>query len=587
MKKKIISIFLIFFILTSITFASADVKKDETIYVNLDYDGSLIQTRVVNHIYGYGKSDYYTDYGAYTDIRNMVNSIKPSLNNGEVIWPMEALKSGDIYYEGAINKKLPIDVLIKYFLDNNEISPKELGGKSGHLKIAIGIKYNKDINWSKTNIATQVQLNPDLDVFSNINTEGNKVVIGKKAMITFVSFPSKDQTLTLEMDGDNIYLDPINITLVPSSFNLPDNIKGGLDSLMNGIGKMDDASAKLIKGADFLVSGTEGLNEGMYELDNGIEKLYLGSSNLSSNSNSLSTGMDEFHKGLNEMSNQGGQLIDGINQISSGMGVLSTRGSELYDGLDRLHNGLKNTNSGAKNLTEGYNELYKNHNELAKLAKMYASSSDPMVRMMAEGIIKEGEAMGKLNLGLNETSNGIDELEKGTVHLQTGFGEYKDGIAQMKESIDKAKPNIEKLPYAIAQMDKSFKALKDGINKYFDGVSELSKGLKLMHENTKKLPQNIKKLLSGQIQLRDGMATLGNGIGKMNNELDENISISLLSDKGNNYKSFANNEKNKNSTVQFIMRTPPIERPVQEKVYTKAPEVKQSFIDRLLALFKK
>lgn len=587
MKKKIISIFLIIFILTSITFASADVKKDETIYVNLDYYGSLIQTRVVNHIYGYGKSDYYTDYGAYTDIRNMVNGIKPSLGKGEVIWPMEALKSGDIYYEGAINKKLPIDVSIKYFLDNNVTSPKELGGKSGHLKIAIRIKYNKDINWSKTNIVTQVQLNPDLDVFSNINTEGNKVVIGKKAMITFVSFPSKDQTLTLEMDGENIYLDPINITLVPSSFNLPDNIKGGLDSLMDGIDKMDDASAKLIKGADSLVSGTEGLNEGMYELDNGIEKLYLGSSNLSSGSNSLSTGMDEFHKGLNEMANQGNQLIDGINQVSFGMGVLSTKGNELYDGLDKLHIGLKRTNSGTKDLTAGYNELYKNHNELAKLAKIYASSSDPMVRMMAEGIIKEGEAMKELNSGLNETSNGLDELEKGTEQLKTGFGEYKEGITQMKESIDKAKPNIEMLPYAISQMDKSFKALSDGINKYFGGVNELSKGLKLMHENTKQLPQNIKKLLNGQVQLRDGITSLGSGITKINSELDENINISLLSNKENSYKSFVNNDKNKNSTVQFIMRTPPIERPVEKKVYTKAPEVKQSFIDRLLALFKK
>lgn len=587
MKKKIISLFLILFVLTLTTLASADVKKDETVYVKLNHDGSLLETKIVNHIYGYGASDYYTDYGTYSSIKSMIGSTSPGFNNKEIKWPMKLLKSKDIYYEGTINKEPPVNLSIRYYFDNTEISPKELGGKTGHLKISIGIKYNKSINWNKTNLVAQIQLSPDLDVFSNINTDGTKVVIGKKTTITFVSLPSKDQTFTIDMDGKNIYLDPISITLIPSNFNLPKDFKDGLNSLMDGIGKMDNASKNLVKGADSLANGTKKLENGMSELDNGIEKLYLGSNELNSNSRTLSDGLEEFHNGLSQMSNQGSQLISGMGQINSGMGTLSEKSVEMYNGLDKLHNGISKASEGTKKISEGYNELYKNHKELVKAANLYASSKDPIIRKMAEAIIKEGEAMEKLNSGLNEASNSFDALEKGASQLQTGFGEYKSGVIQMKESLGKTQSEIEKLPNAISQMNTSFGTLKNGINKYFDGVNDINKGLKFTHENTQKLPSSVTKLSNGQVQLKNGITSLGNGIGRINNELEENISGALFEGKENTYKSFADNEKNKNSTVQFIMRTPSIDRPAQEKVYTKTTEVKMNFLDRFLALFTK
>ena len=50
----------------------------------------------------------------------------------------------DIYYKGDTDKKLPVDVSVKYFLDGKEMKASELEGKSGHLKIVITSKNNRD-----------------------------------------------------------------------------------------------------------------------------------------------------------------------------------------------------------------------------------------------------------------------------------------------------------------------------------------------------------------------------------------------------------------------------------------------------------
>ena len=110
------------------------------------------------------------------------------------------------------------------------------------------------------------------------------------------------------------------------------------------------------------------------------------------------------------------------------------------------------------------------------------------------------------------------------------------------------------MPEGIKQLRASFETLRDGIAKYFKGVDAVNNGLGLISKNTKALPSSM--------------------------------SGSLLGSSEDNYKSFADS-RNKNSTVQFIMRTPSIDRPEVKSIATKVAEGKKGFFSRLLDLFRR
>lgn len=519
MKKRIICIAMVLCLMLTNIYVYAEVKKDETVYARLNYDGSVAEIKVVNHIYGDNSSDSYTDFGKYTKVKNMTENVEPKINGEEIIWPMELLRDKDIYYEGTIEKELPIQVNIKYYLDGKELAPKDLRGKSGHFKIDINISHSDTVAWDKAGLLTQIQLTPDLDVFSNIKSEGSSVIVGKKANITFVALPPATQSFSLEAEVKNMYLDPVNISVVASSFNLPGDIEAGINELTGGIGK-----------------------------------LYAGTSELSKNSKGISLGMEQFHGGLNQMSLQGGQLVGGFSQIAAGMDTLSQKGNELQAGIGQLSGGLKEISTGTKELSGGLNQLTEGHTQLMQLAAMYANSSDPMLRQLAVGIIKEGEGLQTLNAGLKESSSGLEALEAGSSQVQSGFGEYKGGIDKMSGSMKEMNKGMSALPKAIDQLSNSFEVLKGGINKYFNGVNEVNKGVGLINEGTKSISSNF------------GSSILGSG--------------------ESNYKSFVDS-RNENSTVQFIMRTPSIDRPEVKASDSMAVEVKKSFFERLLDLFRR
>jgi len=136
--KRFLSITLIIFTLISFTtIAFAEVLKNETVYVNLNYDGKTENIVVVNHISGDSNKDVFIDYGKYDNLEVLVNNVEPIMEANQIKWPTEILKSQDIYYEGTIIKTLPLKLDIKYFLDNKEIKGEDLAGKSGKLKILI------------------------------------------------------------------------------------------------------------------------------------------------------------------------------------------------------------------------------------------------------------------------------------------------------------------------------------------------------------------------------------------------------------------------------------------------------------------
>lgn len=57
--------------------------------------------------------------------------------DGAKVWDAQG---NDIYYQGTIEKTLPVEMSITYLLDGKEIAPAELAGKSGRVTIRFDYK---------------------------------------------------------------------------------------------------------------------------------------------------------------------------------------------------------------------------------------------------------------------------------------------------------------------------------------------------------------------------------------------------------------------------------------------------------------
>lgn len=71
----------------------------------------------------------------------------------------------DITYKGNINKDLPVNVKLTYYLDDKEVMVEELAHKSGHLKIVVDYVNNTKVPFL---CLTTMMLS---DRFSNIKVE--------------------------------------------------------------------------------------------------------------------------------------------------------------------------------------------------------------------------------------------------------------------------------------------------------------------------------------------------------------------------------------------------------------------------------
>jgi len=391
----ILSIAVIIVIFVSISgFTQFPQTKNETVYVNLNLDGSLKEEKTINWINIASTSKdmekEFIDYGEYTDIKNMVNGIKPKIDGGKIIWPYGAFKSGSLFYEGTSKKELPIDIAIKYALDGTEIKGEELAGKSGKLRIEIRIKnklkqesnifyrdyYGVDRIVEEdcyTPLMVQVSLKVDVTKFSDISADGStKVLAGKEMNISFADFPFPESDFAVEMFGKDIELNAINIIAVPSEIPVStdlDDTEKSLHEFDDGLISMEDGSADMIDGAEKLNDGLSELKSGSSELVDAISEINNGLGTLSSSNEDISRGFSDIISALSEFSGKSSELVSAANQLSSNI-------AGIKNGMDQSAGGASSLAANTATLAAGIGDLKNTHSNLVSIAQLLVSS-DP------------------------------------------------------------------------------------------------------------------------------------------------------------------------------------------------------------------
>lgn len=579
MKKYLSFILIIVLFISQTSISYAEVFKNETVYVNLDYDGNVENITIVNHISGNSNDEYFIEYGDYNSLDVLVNDIEPIIEDNKIKWPTSFLEKEDIYYEGKIDKELPLDLNITYFLDGKEISPSELAGNTGNLKIEIQVKNSQDLTM-------QIQIPMNLNIFSNIHANrGVTSVVGKTITVVYNHLPIGDAVYTLEAYGENIRLDPIIMSATSQGVEIPDSLTGGIDHLKGGINELSDATVELENGSRQLTGGTENLVNGLSSLSNGISNLYSGAKELNQNSNRIMDGFKEINKGLTLLKDNMTTIVSSVHQTNEGLTALNNKSLEISGGLQGINGGLSEVSGGISALDGGLNELNTSHKQLVNLAKSLVNSSDPNVRALAKGVIGEETAIEELSKGASASNNGIKSISENTNNLTMGFAEFSDGLDNMTKGFNELNEGLKPVPTSLDEMVKGHTELINGIEPLFGGITELTNGIGELSNKSKLIPNQVQKIATAQNDISEGLHRLNKeGFSKIKNSLDT-FDFEDTNEK-EPYTSFVDN-KNKNSNVQFVMKTPSIEiEEIEDTLDDNIQKENKSIWQRFLDLFR-
>jgi len=420
---------------------SIEVVKDETVYANLNYDGSVDSIYVVNRLEA-PYTGIYTDYGSYSEVRNLTCTAKPTVENNKVSWKLTPNPRG-FYYQGTLPKgqgNLPYVISITYKLDGNTVKPEEIVGKEGKIELNIGVKPNNSAKkYFLDNFMLQIQVPISLDNNYNIQAPGaSKALVGRTITLAYMILPGTEKEYTIKYDTACFELDSMTMTSTFMDINDFIDIDLDTDKIKEDVNKMSDGTGELI-------DGTEKLKDGLEQLHNGIEKLSDGGKQIKDASRQLKNGVSDYTSGVS-------QLAESAGDISSGLEQLAAEGLALSNGFTQLKNGI-----------EAFINPYISSPFLPEETK---------------------QQLFMLKQQLGDFENGISQYTGGIAAISSGMTDYSQGISQLS-----------------AQSE----SLVKGLSALSDGISKLSGGLSEMAGETKSLPGNVQSLIDGQTALKDGI----------------------------------------------------------------------------------
>lgn len=542
--KRVISIALIIMLIIS-TFVIADneeiIKKDETVYVSLNNNGTVDSITVVNRLFdimGYE----IRDFGEYENIKSLSENIKPIIKGNELTWYRDSDSGKDFYYEGTIDKELPINFEVTYYLDDEEINSDEIAGKSGELKIKFGVKQNKKVSdIHKNAYLTQIQFPVDLKkVRIKDAPKAMKIVTGTNATISYSVMPDADDNFTLILDVIDFEMESIQVSLI--SYDAI--ISGEYNELIDGLVEMEDGMNEINKGTVELGNGLNELVDGVKKLKNGLVELNNGGKDLEKGFKEYQTGLKEFNGGVITASG-------GLNEATSGLSQLNQNSDQIISGYSELYMGLSGLQQG--------------HEQLVLIAQSLLQSSDPNMRTLGQGIIEENEGLKNILGGFSQANDGLNGYFTNLNTVFNGINEANKGISELKNG--------------SSELTSAYDKMVSQSKGFFGGLNSSTNATINMYNSIKTIPQDVNKLKDGQIEVRKGITEMIEGF---ENDYD--------SSKSENIYSFVDNSIKINS-IQFIMVTPEIKMiEISEEIDIEVKEEDSAWYkkiwSRIINLFK-
>ena len=351
-------------------------SKEESVYVKADASGKVKKTMVSEWLKNPEKGTI-SDTSELKDIKNVKgDETFETGSNNNVSWKSEG---NDIYYQGTIDKELPVDVKVSYKLDGKSISPKDLKGKSGKVEIQFSYdnksKQTVNVNGEDVEMYTPFTMVSAMmlssDEYSNVSVENGKLISdGDKNIVVGVAFPGLANDLNLkDLDMDIDIPETVTITADVKDATVGTSITMASAELMNEFGLDDiDSFDDLQDSIDDLEDATNQLVDGSKEAADGSKELADGAGTLNDGAGTLASGAGTLADGVNTLNEKSGTLVSGVNTLASGVQAYTGGVEELYAGSNDLVSGAQELASGAAALNEGIKTAKTSADTLASTA---------------------------------------------------------------------------------------------------------------------------------------------------------------------------------------------------------------------------
>ena len=325
------------------------ISKDETVYVLTGADGSVKKIIVSDWLKNELGSASVADKSDLSDIENVKGDESYTINGDNMtVWDAQG---NDIYYQGNIQKELPVGLSVRYYLDGKSVSPEELKGKSG--KVTIRFDYeNRQYETVQINGVNQRIYVPfamltgmilDNDTFQNVQiTNGKLVNDGDRTVVVGLTFPGLQENLNLSRDDLSIP-DSVEITADVTNFSLGMTVTLACNDLFSQLGNVDLTSLDSTSALDQLTGAMDQLLSGSSSLYEGLSTLLDKSSELVSGVEELAQGAAAIKSGADSVDDGAAQLKAGLADLSSGLNTLSANSEALNSGAKQVFNSLLET----------------------------------------------------------------------------------------------------------------------------------------------------------------------------------------------------------------------------------------------------
>lgn len=456
-------------LMDSVSLKDNDADKDESVYLISDANGNVNKTIVVDHLKNKDKKDTLEDASNLSDIENVKGKEKFTQSGDKLTWQAGGK---DIYYQGTATEEPPVTQKVTYYLDGKEISPEDLAGKSGKVKIRFDYtnttSYTETVNGEKQTVSVPFAAITGLvlgDGFENIEvTNGKAEVSNSSSVVLGYALPGLKDSLGIkdgDLDGDVNIPEYMEMTADVENFSMPaamtfvvnasDYVStDGIDTsdLDDMINDLKDASTQLQDGSKTLAEGTDTLADGLSTLQSNLGTFASGVGTLQSGLKTYTDGVSTLSGGLNTLGNSTGALVSGADKLNSGAGQLASGSATLKDGL-------KTYTDGASQLNTGLNQLNDNTGSLAT----GVTSLNDGAKTLSDGINAANKGAAGVSAGAAQLKTSIDTAKTGADSLAAGAKQVYEGVGQLTQSLSD-------MPETI----------KTNINKSLEPLNELNVG---------------------------------------------------------------------------------------------------------------
>ena len=359
---------------------------------------------------------------------------------------------GSTIYDGT--EELPFDFKVTYYLNGQEISSKDLAGKSGHVKIIYTYSSTAFYQSKRIPFLAITGITLDHSKFTNVKVNNGKIIsensdsyiiagYGVAGMNQDLGTDFLPDTFILEADTTNfnlentytIFTNDILADLDTSKLNNLDNLVSSVYQLEDGINKLVNGATDLSKGLSSALDGTKQLYAGSQTLATGAEEIAINTATLSDNLNNLNanlstalnTGASEIFDGV--LATTSNTITAQISQVMPGFSITLTQ-NDYKTKLDNLATQIPTYAASFQETKAKLGSI----ESFCSYLKFYTSSIDTMATITPE--LAAGAA--KLSAGAATLSAGLGTLVEGETKLYEGSVTLKDGLNTFKTSgIDK------------------------------------------------------------------------------------------------------------------------------------------------------